>query len=718
MTQNVDLQVKVKFIVDPKDLQAALSGGGAQSKGAGGSGGGGPPGSAPASPQSIANAQLAAARLQQVTARTAQQAMLAAARLHQLTAKTAQQQQAAASQAQLAAARLQHATARTAQQQQAAASQAQLAAARLQQVTARTAQQQQAAASQAQLTAAKIQLTNAQTAQRTQQTAAQAQLAAAKLQLTTAQTAQRTQQTVAQSQLAAVKLQLAQGQLALQGTQQQMAAIRLQRLQQQPPPRPPAQKVGKGYGSEGMFAAGTSPIMQGLAWQSLFATGDILGPMSFAPMALYQNYSLKRQRRNRGFDLGAGSDLANAAGVGPTGQIATAGHALAAIRNNAALSPAEREKRMAQVDIMSAGRVRGRLGRGIEMFEAGQLGGKGMQTAGLAVAALGGVSSVALGVVAGLGAVAMSLKVFDDRMKASVESIRAGTAANDEQRRSSRRGLQEQMEKGLAGDLGADLAALESAGISPDLTPGMRGLAARAVRSSGGDAAKRLMATAEKAAKTYNMTPESAMEALLQARAGRLPADALDRRAPNIFAKEVGATAGRRVQMREAWTAGAPATGYGAFAEEYRGDVGYAEGRNFERFFSNQERVRNRIAEIKSKIKQNEEMRSKGLLSYNPDELFTLPLELKALKTETNITRSLAKDPLAIENAMNFRKQIEAVNKFSEKISGQNGFITFISTMTDVMSLGVWESLTAEKLRKIKEFEEENRRKQVATGAP
>jgi hypothetical protein len=501
-------------------------------------------------------------------------------------------------------------------------------------------------------------------------------------------------------------------QKASTGKGPQAAAVGAARVAAGPKP-----KVGKGFGSEGMFAAGTSPIMQGLAWQSLFATGDILGPMSFAPMALYQNYSLKRQRRNRGFDLGAGSDLANAAGVGATGQIGSAGHALAAIRNNAALSPADREKRMAQVDIMSAGRVRGRLGRGIEMFEAGQVGGKGMQAAGLAVAALGGVSSVALGVVAGLGAVAMGLKVFDDRMKASVESIRAGTAANDEQRRSARRGLQEQMEKGLAGDLGADLAALESAGISPNLTPGMRGLAARAVRSSGGDAAKRLMATAEKAAKTYNMTPESAMEALLQARAGRLPADALDRRAPNIFAKEVGANAKRRVQMREAWTAGAPATGYGALAEEYRGDAGYAEGKNFERFFSNQERVRNRIAEIDAKLKQGEEQRLKTGF-FSPSEKFTLTAERQALKTETNLTRSLAKDPLAIENAMDFRKQIEVINKFSEKISKQNGFIEFISLMTNVMSLGVWESLGAEKMRKIKEFEEENRRKQLAANSP
>ena len=39
MTQNVDLQVKVKFVVDPKDLQAALSGGGS---GGGGGGAAGP----------------------------------------------------------------------------------------------------------------------------------------------------------------------------------------------------------------------------------------------------------------------------------------------------------------------------------------------------------------------------------------------------------------------------------------------------------------------------------------------------------------------------------------------------------------------------------------------------------------------------------------------------------------------------------------------------
>ena len=222
-------------------------------------------------------------------------------------------------------------------------------------------------------------------------------------------------------------------------------------------------KVGKGYGSEGMFATGTSPIMQGLAWQSLFATGDILGPMSFAPMALYQNYSLKRQRRNRGFDLGAGSDLAKAAGVGDTGQIATAGHALAALRNNAALTPEEREKRMAQVDIMSAGRVRGRLGRNIEMFESGQLGGKGMRAFGAKVGELGGVSSVALGAAAGLGAIAIAgynvekfLAGFAVQLQEATESARAAS-------RSARLGLQEK----AAGDMpaGARKAALEKYGM-------------------------------------------------------------------------------------------------------------------------------------------------------------------------------------------------------------------------------------------------------------
>jgi hypothetical protein len=438
--------------------------------------------------------------------------------------------------------------------------------------------------------------------------------------------------------------------------------------------------------------------------------------MSFAPMALYQNYSLKRQRRNRGFDLGAGSDLAKAAGVGDTGSIATAGHALAALRNNAALSPEEREKRMAQVDIMSAGRVRGRLGRGIEMFESGQLGGKGMQTAGLAVAALGGVSSVALGVVAGLGAVAMSLKVFDDRMKESVESIRAGTAANDAQRRASRVGLQEQMEKGFAGSLGADLSALESAGISPELTPGMRGLAARAVRASGGDAAKRLMAASEKAAKTFKMTPEDAMSALLQSGAGRLTPEALDVRAPRIFAKEVGATPFRRRQMVEQWGTGTPDTGYGSLAEKYREDAGYAEGKNLSRFFKDQERVLGRKSEIRAEEQKLEDRKKLGFSS--PTEVFTLSNEKLALKKEAGGIREQAKDPLAQENAQALRKQIEVIGKYNEQIEKQNKAIALFSTIVDVMTFGTWESLTGEKHRKMKEFQEENLRKMASSNSP
>jgi hypothetical protein len=203
--------------------------------------------------------------------------------------------------------------------------------------------------------------------------------------------------------------------------------------------------------------------MQGLAWQSLFATGDILGPMSFAPMALYQNYSLKRQRRNRGFDLGAGSDLAKAAGVGDTGHIATAGHALAALRNNAALSPEEREKRMAQVDIMSAGRVRGRLGRGIEMFEAGQVGGKGMQALGRRVGDLGGVSSVALGAATGLGAIAIAGYNVEKFLAGFAVQLQEATEAARASGRAARLGLQEK----AAGDMpaAARKAALEKYGM-------------------------------------------------------------------------------------------------------------------------------------------------------------------------------------------------------------------------------------------------------------
>jgi hypothetical protein len=224
-----------------------------------------------------------------------------------------------------------------------------------------------------------------------------------------------------------------------------------------------ASRVGKGYGSEGMFAAGTSPIMQGLAWQSLFATGDILGPLSFAPMAMYQNYSLRRQRLNRGFNLGAGSDLAKAAGVGGSGQIATAGHALAAIRANTALTPEERERRMAQVDVMSAGRVRGRFGRGIEMFEAGQLGGAATRAIGTRVGQLGGVGNVALGAATGLGAVAMAAINLHRHFVSLAVQTQEATEAARASSRAARLAIQDQ----AAGDMpgAARAAALEKHGM-------------------------------------------------------------------------------------------------------------------------------------------------------------------------------------------------------------------------------------------------------------
>jgi hypothetical protein len=359
------------------------------------------------------------------------------------------------------------------------------------------------------------------------------------------------------------------------------------------------------------------------------------------------------------------------------------------------------------------------------MFESGQLGGKGMQSAGLAVAALGGVSSVALGVAAGLGAVAMSLKVFDDRMKESAATIQAGTAAADAQRRGSRLDLQMQMEKNLAGDLGADLAALESAGISPDLTPGMRGLAARAVRSSGGDAAKRLMATAEKAAKTYNMTPESAMEALLQARAGRLPADALERRAPNIFAKEVGAIAERRVQMREAWTAGAPATEFGAMAERYRGDVGYAEGKTFERFAFNQQEVGLKINRLKEREAKLRELKESGLGWLMPDrivgldsDIYKAKTERQVLQSERSLTRSYAEDPTQATRNELARQNIKTLTNLDETISKQNEILKNLSIALDVGTLGLWESQLSKRTRTAKNAEEQDKRTLIQRTAP
>lgn len=478
-----------------------------------------------------------------------------------------------------------------------------------------------------------------------------------------------------------------------------------------------ARRVGKGYGSEGMFAAGTSPIMQGLAWQSLFATGDILGPMSFAPMALYQNYSLRRQRRNRGFDLGAGSDLAKAAGVGDTGQIATAGHALAALRANTALTPEERERRMAQVDIMSAGRVRGRLGRGIEMFESGQLG-AGTQAVGALVGALGGVGSVALGAVAGLGAAGMALKVFDDRMKETVSSIHAMTNQIDAQRRASRLSLQENMEKGLAGDLGADLSALERAGISRELSPGMRGQAAAAVRSFGGDRAKLLLQLSEKAATLYDTTPEEAMQALIAGGAGRGSAEAASKRVPQIMATAFRATGDVRRTMRARWDTGVAPTEIGGFAEKYRGDVAYSEGKTFERFFNNAREVRLKIERLKKheqffadleRGKMPEGMDAAAFKAIN----FVLPERVKGfgaakwaagaerriLQSEISRTRTLAEDPGIDARNEAVRGVLQDMKTQDEIIMKQIGIFQALSTAIDTASAGLWETQMTKKTK-------------------
>jgi hypothetical protein len=241
------------------------------------------------------------------------------------------------------------------------------------------------------------------------------------------------------------------------------------------------------------------------------------------------------------------------------------------------------------------------------------------------------------------------------------------------------------------------------------------------------------MATAEKAATTYNMTPESAMEALLQARAGRLPADALDRRAPNIFAKEVGAIAERRVQMREAWTAGTADTEFGAMAERYRGDVGYAEGKTFERFAFNQQEVGAKIKRLKDREEKLKEVQANGLGTFGdklaralvPERMegfdaaiYKAKAERQALQSEQSLTRSYAEDPTQATRNELARKNIQTLLTLDETIEKQNIILKALSSAIDVGTLGAWESQTSKRSRATKDAEEQDKRTLIQRTAP
>jgi hypothetical protein len=460
-------------------------------------------------------------------------------------------------------------------------------------------------------------------------------------------------------------------------------------------------KAGKGYGSEGMFAAGTSPIMQGLAWQSLFATGDILGPMSFAPMALYQNYSLKRQRRNRGFDLGAGSDLAKAAGVGDTGQIATAGHALAAIRRNQALSPEEREKRMAQVDIMSAGRVRGRLGRGIEMFEAGQVGGGAVRALGGVVGAIGGVASVATGAVAGVGALVMALNHLDDRMKDSVNNIRAITDSMEEARRTQRRSEQMEFEGGMAGSQGTDLSVLERAGLSGKFTPQMRSGLAKIGRAAGPEKMKALVGPMLQAARMFDLQPEDVLGEVLQSGAYRQPTERMLARMPLILANSVNAIPARRREMRAMWAKRTPewtssGTAFGDMAEISRSAAAYAEGAKLDRGMGWD-------ATRKAEIKRLEEEAAKLPLGDAVGRE-TLNMKIKSIaQPEGTLTRSLANDPLFLQKQDMYSRNSLALEKLTEQLQKSSPITKGLSAVAGEVTGGLWETQSAKRDRTLYE---------------
>jgi hypothetical protein len=220
-----------------------------------------------------------------------------------------------------------------------------------------------------------------------------------------------------------------------------------------------AGKTGRGYGSEGMFAAGTSPIMQGLAWQSLFMSSPLLGPLSFAPMAMMQNFSIRRQRRNRGFNTGPGTALSQDAGGE---QWLSAAHAMEAI-NKSKLSEEKKEGHRKTIDIMAAGRVRGGLARKVDAWESGV---GPASSVGRAVGAIGGLGTVALGAGMALAAAAKMFVTAAEKTKESAVRV-ASTAVTrarelEEANRSHALGSHGKM----LGKEGSDLALLASVGAN------------------------------------------------------------------------------------------------------------------------------------------------------------------------------------------------------------------------------------------------------------
>jgi hypothetical protein len=217
-------------------------------------------------------------------------------------------------------------------------------------------------------------------------------------------------------------------------------------------------KTGRGYGSEGMFAAGTSPIMQGLAWQSLFMSSPVLGPMSFAPMAMYQNFSLRRQRMNRGFNTGAGTGLSQALGGE---NWASAAHAMAAV-DKTRLSPQEKERHRQTIDIMSAGRIRGGVSRKLDAWESGIGPASGI---GKAIGALGGVATVALGASMGLAAVGFAAANLNAKAAELARSLAEAANEAGSARRGANLGRADTTFAGL-GSSGAMMSLLAAKGVA------------------------------------------------------------------------------------------------------------------------------------------------------------------------------------------------------------------------------------------------------------
>jgi hypothetical protein len=352
---------------------------------------------------------------------------------------------------------------------------------------------------------------------------------------------------------------------------------------------------------------------------------------------------------------------------------------------------------MAQVDIMSAGRVRGRLGRGIEMFEAGQLGGTATQGLGRLLGTLGGVGAVATGAAAAVAVYVTALDTFGKRAAESVQNIRAVTDAIETAGRTTARSKQLAFEQSMGGEEGADLSVLERAGVTTTFTPRMRGHLASIGRAAGPEKIREVTSASAQAAKLFDTTPEEVAAAIFESGAYRQPKDVMRQRIPNLLGRRFKATGAQREKMRNLWAArGADwtpesaGTMFGDLAESSRADAAYSAGKDVQRGLDYD---KNRLAEIARLFAEQEKLGPGA-------EKHALGSRISSLQQGgMSLTRNVANDPIFMQKQDQLLKDSQAIENHTEQLEKQAQATKNLSDAMTTLTFGLWES-RSEALRK------------------